>query len=263
MKEDNLLFNISEIIARSNPKVAVVLDNNKRIVNNLERRQFENSRRLEQEKSERIITFYNRLMKLFVATAINERKRFIEIQEGEISQKKIEAKLKKQYPLIKEFEDQLAILIELYPLVEKIPFAKEKSEKATDETNPLSFNLISEASSGLNDLRKTLMEKKLIKEISASNFKSVFYTDVQTIIIDWNRWGELRYFVKKMSEQHSIFKEHPKDSLMILAGCFSVDGSRKTNKQLNNTHLTTKQASKNIIDEAIQALVESCKLTKN
>lgn len=257
MKDDSFFSMISETIARRNPQVAALLDRNNRIMADLKKQHQSDMKRLEQEKSERLIKFLKEFSDKFEETPKVDREELIKVNEANLQQLKIEAQLRKQSGQIKECEEKLSILKEFYPMIDKIPYKVSQIATPSEKDKKSSFNLISQASSGLNDLRKCLIESKLINEVNSHDFKSVFFNDIPTTTIDWNVKGELKYFVKKLCNETSLFKTKPTQYYVIAADCFTVKGKNLSNTEIDRTHITSNTKSKNKIDRAIATLKRS------
>lgn len=217
----------------------------------------EEKERKKQRRKKELLSYLHNLRKELLETGRNNRNGIIKKNRTALLFTSSEAEINDDIDTIILCNGKERILNKVEANLEALDVDMEP--KSLDAKGVSSFDLISEASSGLNQLRKSLIGKKLINDVEPHDFKSIFYADLETKKVDWNTWGELRYFVKRFCEQKSLFRADPTDSLVIASACFTVKGKTKTNKQLSKVHYTSKQTSRNAIDGIINSFAEECR----
>lgn len=255
MKDENLLSSITKALLRRDPKMAAFFDRHDKIMLDLDKKQMDEKRKRELEKSKRLINYYERFTNKFETTVLEEREALIKANEGHLGKKRIKAKMQGQNSMVGEYDEMLSMIKGFYEIIDTLPYVKLDDNSYDKESNKLSFDLISEASSGLNNLRKILIEKKLINEVEPNAFKSVFYAGLETKAVDWKIKGEMKYFVQQFCKKEEIFRSSPDNYYVIASACFTVAGKVVSNKELGGIHLTKNMKSRRIIDKAIKDLL--------
>lgn len=126
---------------------------------------------------------------------------------------------------------------------------------ATKREVPESFTLkdYPKNESKLTGVRSSLLDKKLIDEISLGDFRKIFSGNQIGQKIDWlGDKGQLRYLIIKLHSELKLVEEKKRGYWIIASKCFTYQGVIISSNELKDTH---KLISDTVIDTILKGFL--------